>query len=126
MYYIKDAKFRRLTEYNGVPCAEVEVSPGAADEPDLLVYIARSDGIHGQTGQDESVSQYEIVHMIRSDADLEIDWYDNSMHDAFAVVPEDKFGDKGWPDQAEQREQFKRNLLSHADIASKLEQQLPR
>ncbi|GGH33743.1 hypothetical protein [Paenibacillus segetis] len=114
MYYIKEAKFRRMAEYNGVPCAEIQVSPGRVDDPDLFVYIAR----------DHSGKGYEIVRMIRSDADLEIDWFNNDMHDAFAEVSEENFGDCGWPEPAEQRKQFMENLLAGKDIITKLEQYL--
>ena len=112
MYYIKDAKFRRMAEFNGVPCAEIQVSPGAVDDPDLFVYVAR----------DSSGTGYDIVRMVRSYADLEIDWFNNNLHDAYAVVSEENFGDHGWPEPAQQRKQFKENLLSNNDIVAKLEQ----
>lgn len=115
MYYIKDAKFSRITEHEGVPCAEIIVSPGAALAPDLYVYVARS--------ADEE--QYEIIKMLKSDASLDIDWFDNSMHQAFHVIKEEEFGDEGWPEPAKQREQFKLNLLAHPDLSVKLKAVLP-
>ncbi|MNJ52745.1 hypothetical protein [Paenibacillus fonticola] len=114
MYYIKDAKFRRLTEQNGRQCAEIQVSPGAVDDPELFVYIARSGD-----GRD-----YEIIKMIRSEADLEIDWFDNSLHQAYAEVAEENFGDTGWPEPAAQRAEFKKQLLAFGDIADKLNEKL--
>ena len=32
MYAIRDAKIRRITEVNGVPCAEVEVYPARKEK----------------------------------------------------------------------------------------------
>lgn len=94
----------------------VQVKPGAVNDPELFVYLARAESEEG----------FEIIKMISSDADLEIDWYDNSMHQAYAVVPEELFGDRGWPEPTVQRKQFLQNLLSHEGIAAKLEEQLPR
>ncbi|MNE39263.1 hypothetical protein D3C80_1332070 [compost metagenome] len=63
--------------------------------------------------------------MLNSDASLSIDWFDNSMHQAFQVIKEEEFGDEGWPEPAKQREQFKMNLLAHPVIAAKLKSDLP-
>lgn len=115
MYYIKEAKFRRMAEHNGQECAEIQVWPGAVGDPELFVYVARS--------QDGS-ENYEIIRMIRSDADLEIDWYDNSLHQAYAEVAEENFGDTGWPEPAEQRANFKEQLLAYGNISEKLKERL--
>lgn len=115
MYYIKDAEFRRMDEHRGRPCAVVQVRPGAVGDPDLFVYIARS-------GQAEG---WEIVRMIRSDAQPEIDWYDNNMHQAYAEVAEEQFGDAGWPKPAKQRRLFLENLLANEAIAAKLKELPP-
>lgn len=112
MYYIKDAEYRRTDEHQGRPCAVIQVRPGAVGDPDLFVYVARSGNGEG----------YEIIRMIRSDADLEIDWYDNSLHQAYAEVAEENFGDRGWPNPAAQRKEFLQNLLAHEGIAAKLKQ----
>lgn len=115
MYYIKEAKFRRLAEHDGRECAEIQVWPGAAGDPELFVYVARS-----QNGNED----YEIIRMIRSDADFEIDWYDNSLHEAYAEIAEENFGDTGWPEPAKQRADFKEQLLAYGDIADKLREKL--
>lgn len=111
-YYIKDAEYRRMDEYQDRPCAVIQVYPGAVGDPDLFVYVARTVDGNG----------YEIIRMIRSDADLEIDWYDNNLHQAFAEVAEDQFGDRGWPDPGIQRKEFLQNLLANEQIAARLEQ----
>ncbi|MGG3456900.1 hypothetical protein D3C76_536720 [compost metagenome] len=111
-YYIKDAEFRRMDEHQDRPCAVIQVYPGAVGDPDLFVYVARA----------KAGNEYEIIRMIRSDADLEIDWYDNSLHQAFADVAEDQFGDRGWPEPEAQRKEFLQNLLANEQIAARLEQ----
>lgn len=104
MYYIKDAKIRRFTELDGVRCAEVEVRPGAADDPELLVYITAKDQTDGQ-------HDYDMVRIIRNDADLELDWYDNNLHSAFEEVTDKAFTDSTHITAGEEREKFKRIAL---------------
>lgn len=111
-YYIKGAEYRRMDEHQGRPCAVIQVYPGAVGDPDLFVYVARAADGNG----------YEIIRMIRSDADLEIDWYDNSLHQAFAEVTEERFGDRGWPEAEVQRKEFLQNLLANEQIAARLRQ----
>ena len=68
---ITDARVRGTVNLNGRPCAEVEVSTGGAGEPNLLVHFAKkADG------------GLEMVRVIENDADREIDWYDNPLHQA--------------------------------------------
>lgn len=114
MYYIKDAQFRRVTEYNGLNCAEVQVTSGGVEDPDLLVYFAHS--AHGD--------ELDIVRMIANDAEAEVDWYDNNMHQAFVEISEDQFGDRGYPAPPQQRAEFKRDLLSKEGLLSKINQEL--
>ncbi|UNL93644.1 hypothetical protein [Paenibacillus polymyxa] len=111
MYYIKDAKIRRFTELDGVRCAEVEVRPGAADDPELLVYITASNQKDGQP-------DYDMVRIIRNDADLELDWYDNNLHSAFEEVTDKAFTDSTHITAGEEREKFKRELLSYGQLST--------
>lgn len=116
MYYIKDAVYRRVTEHGGTPCAEVLVRPGAVGDPDLFVYIARSGKGSGL--------EFEIIRMIRSDASLETDWFDNNMHQATDTVAEEEFCETGWPAPEKQREEFLQRLLAHEGIAGRLNKEL--
>ncbi|WP_435924376.1 hypothetical protein [Paenibacillus sp. DYY-L-2] len=116
MYYIKDAAFRRVTELEGTPCAEIQVRPGAVDDPDLFVYIARSE--------EGPRSEFEIIRMIRSDASLETDWFDNNMHQATATVAEEEFCNTGWPAPEKQRKEFLQRLLAHEGISDRLNKEL--
>lgn len=70
---VVDARVRRTVNLEGRPCAEVEVSTGDAAASTLLVYFART--ADGRT---------EMVRVIENDADREIDWYDNPLHQAKA------------------------------------------
>lgn len=116
MYYIKEVIFRYVTTVNGQPCAMLQVLPGEADGPDLYVYVARSESAE---------EGYEIIRMISSRADEEIDWFNNDMHQATAVVSEKEFGDQGWPSPERQRKEFKARLLSYPGIADILQSELP-
>ncbi len=60
--------------------------PGAADDPELLVYITANNQQDGQ-------NDYDMVRIIRNDADLELDWYDNNLHSAFEEVTDKAFTD---------------------------------
>ncbi|WP_334078230.1 hypothetical protein [Paenibacillus sanfengchensis] len=115
MYYIKDAVFRRITEVEGTPCGEILVRPGAVGDADLFVYVARSSG-----------GEYEIVRMVKSDADLGTDWYDNNMHQAYEEVAEQEFCSDGWPSPERQRAEFLQRLLADREIMERLDAGLPR
>jgi len=70
---IVDARVRRTVNLEGRPCAEVEVATGDASAPTLLVYFAQTAG-----------GGLEMVRVVENDADREIDWYDNPLHQAKA------------------------------------------
>lgn len=68
---IVHAEVRRTTNLDGRPCAEVEVVTDDAGAANLLVYFAEApDG------------GIEMVRVTENDADREIDWYDNPLHQA--------------------------------------------
>jgi hypothetical protein len=110
VYYIKDAKIRRMTEYDGAPCAEVGVLPGAAEDPALLVYIV----------EDRYEEGYEIVRILTNDADASADWYDNNMHNAFEDVTVSAFKGSIVMDPEEERSKFQRELLIFGDLKKQL------
>ena len=112
MYSIKDAKIRRMTEVNGVPCAEVEVYPASAGEPRVLAYLAPSAPLGG----------YELMKLVRSDASLEVDWYDNSMHTAYEDATDTAFQDSALGTAAEERELFVQKLLAAGTLNQQLHQ----
>ncbi|GAB6991452.1 hypothetical protein [Paenibacillus pini] len=109
MYYIKDAKIRRMTEHNGAPCAEVGVLPGSLGDTALLVYVTE-----GQDGD------YDMVKIIRNEADTVLDWYDNGMHAAFVDVTNGAFEATDMMTAEQERHKFKRELLSFGNIEADL------
>lgn len=111
MYYIKDAKIRRMLEYDGAPCAEVGVLPGAVGDSALLVYIV----------EDRREEGYEIVRILTNDADITADWFDNNMHDAFQDVTVSAFEGSPIMDPEEERSKFQRELLIFGDLKKELE-----
>lgn len=110
MYYIKDAKIRRMLEYDGAPCAEVGVLPGAAGDPALLVYIV----------EDKREEGFEIIRILTNDADTETDWYDNSLHDAFVDVTATAFTGSPIMSPEEEKNKFQRELLIFGDLKKQL------
>ncbi|NMO95277.1 hypothetical protein [Paenibacillus lemnae] len=109
MYQIKEAKIRRMTNLNGSPCAEVEVY-SAAGEPNVLAYLVSSPSIDG----------YELVKVVRSDASMEYDWYDNSFHTAFEDVTEGAFENSLTATAEEEKETFRQQLLSTGSLNKQL------
>ncbi|MCL6604666.1 MAG: hypothetical protein K6T94_17520 [Paenibacillus sp.] len=112
MYYIKDAKIRRMMEYDGAPCAEVGVLPGAVEDSALLVYIV----------EDRHEEGYEIVRILTNDADMSSDWYDNNMHNAFEDVTVSAFEGGTVMGPEEERSRFQRDLLIFGDLKKQLEE----
>lgn len=110
MYSIRDAKIRRLTEVGGTPCAEVEVYSASADQPDVLAYLAPSAPLGG----------YELVKVVRSDASMEYDWFDNSMHTAYEDATDAAFVSSTVATAQEEREAFRQQLLSAGTLSRQL------
>jgi hypothetical protein len=110
MYTIHDAKIRRFTEIDGVLCAEIEVNSANVNDTGLLVYLAPAEGEQG----------YRMLRMIRNDADMELDWYDNNLHSAFEEVTNVVFRAADGKDLHEKRGRFTRELLSHGKMDSEL------
>lgn len=110
MYSIKDAKIRRMTDINGTPCAEVEVHPNTGTNTVILAYLALSAPLGG----------YDLMKVVRSNASLEHDWFDNSMHTAFEDATDAAFENSTVGTAEEEREQFKQQLLSHGVLKQQL------
>ncbi|WP_151736578.1 hypothetical protein [Paenibacillus tengchongensis] len=111
MYYIKDAKIRRMTEYDGAPCAEVGVLPGAVGDSALLVYIV----------EDRREDGFEIVRILTNDASLETDWFDNNLHTAFEDVTFSAFTGSDIMTPEDERSKFQRELLMFGNLKKELE-----
>lgn len=70
MLTVKQAKVRRMAHSDGEPVAEVEVVVAERPQP-LKVYLRPTE------------EGYEITQVLSNDADYELDWYDNDLHQAF-------------------------------------------
>lgn len=110
MYSIKEAKIRRMTDINGTPCAEVEVQPASGTDAVVLAYLAPSAPLGG----------YELMKVVRSDASLEHDWFDNSLHTAYEDATDAAFENSTVATAEEEREQFKQQLLSTGTLSQQL------
>ncbi|WP_413373193.1 hypothetical protein [Paenibacillus taichungensis] len=114
MYAIQDAKIRRLTEVDGLSCAEVEVQPGNAGDPSLLVYVAAS-----QPG-----NSLEVVRIVRNHSDAVLDWYNNNMHTAFEDATETAFENSEGITAGEDKARFQSELLSFGLLGPTLQRYL--
>ncbi|WP_379130750.1 hypothetical protein [Paenibacillus sp. sgz500958] len=111
MYYIKDAKIRRMLDFDGAPCAEVGVLPGAVSDSPLLVYIV----------EDRREEGFEIVRILTNDADITSDWFDNNMHQAFEDVTVSAFEGSPIMTPEDERSKFQRELLIYGNLKKELE-----
>ncbi|MBD8841883.1 hypothetical protein IFU39_29285 [Paenibacillus sp. CFBP 13594] len=114
MYAIQDAKIRRLTEVDGLSCAEVEVQPGNAGDPLLLVYVAST-----QPG-----NSLEVVRIVRNHSDSAIDWYNNNMHTAFEEATEAAFENSEGMTVEEDKARFQSELFSFGLLGPTLQRYL--
>ena len=54
---------------------------------------------------------YELVKIVRGNASMEVDWFDNSMHDAFVDATDEAFESTVQSTAEEDRDAFKRRFL---------------
>lgn len=70
----QEAHVRGMVNRAGAACAEVEVRTDDAASPVVLAYFA-SVG-----------SEPALKEVLRNDADTELDWFDNNLHQAFQEI----------------------------------------
>ena len=111
MIEVQHAALRRTLTKNGRLCGEVEVLTNDAELPKALAYFAAA-----------GEADYDIVAIVANDADTEIDWYDNPLHQAFANradwLPEEQA--PGWSE----RESFKEQVLAFGSVREDLAREL--
>ncbi|HUC92670.1 MAG TPA: hypothetical protein VMS09_11650 [Paenibacillus sp.] len=112
MIEVQHASFRRTAHRNGRFCGEVQVTTNDARTPVVLVYFTAS--------QD---NDYDMVDILANDADTEIDWYDNNLHQAFANRNEWFETDEMKTDWGE-RESFKEQVLAYGSVREDLAREL--
>ncbi|CAM4360786.1 hypothetical protein [Paenibacillus tarimensis] len=112
MIQVIHAAFRRVADREGRTCGEVEVNTNQAEAPKVLVYFAPAKD-----------NDFEVVAIVKNDADYEIDWYDNSMHQAFTDETA-LFEAGGMKKSGEEQASFKDQVLSHGNIREVLRREL--
>lgn len=92
MNKIKNARFMRSVEAEGKVLAEVEFSielngttlnMNSMNKEQKYVAILENDG----------GSSYNLRQVYKNDSDMDIDWYDNTQHQAYIDVTNSMFGD---------------------------------
>ena len=64
------------------------------------------------------------MKIVRSNASMEVDWFDNSMHDAFVDATDEAFESTVQSTAEEDRDAFKQQLLSTGQLYEQLNQRL--
>lgn len=77
--------------------------------PRFLAYVA-----------EQTPGCYDLIRLIRNDADTELDWYDNSMHQAYIDVTMQAFEGSFFLTADEERDLFLRDLISFGNIEEDL------
>jgi hypothetical protein len=86
-----EAHVRGMADRAGVACAEVEVRTDDAASPVVLAYFA-SVG-----------SEPALKEILRNDADSELDWFDNNLHQAFQEITDNRSDSPGSGRSEQQR-----------------------
>ncbi|MUG71488.1 hypothetical protein GNP93_12495 [Paenibacillus validus] len=114
MLDVKNAECKRVLERSDRLCADVEVSV----EGEKSTYVALFS--------DSKDNDFDMVMLLKKDADSDIDWYDNDLHAAYVDVTESLFQDKHGETHWGARETFKEQVLSfgtvRADVRRMLEE----
>ncbi|QHW34132.1 hypothetical protein GZH47_27280 [Paenibacillus rhizovicinus] len=102
---VTEAHVRRAAERNGLHCAEVEVMTSDTENQDLLAYFGPSKD-----------NDFDMVAVVNNDARSDVDWYDNSMHQAYADVTDTLFDTPTMKTDWGERESFKEQVLSYPRV----------
>jgi hypothetical protein len=110
MLTVRQAAFRRVLEQGGETYAEVEVFTDNPRDPGLLAYFRAGS------------KDYQLVRVMKNEADTEVDWYDNNLHDALEDVTITMFS--GPSHAGEDRNAFAERILVYDGIRETLERNL--
>ncbi|MFD2612535.1 hypothetical protein [Paenibacillus gansuensis] len=113
MYTIKHAEYRGMVKQGGEQYAQVAVQSLLSGQPEVLAHFV-SDGRGG----------YDMPLLLESHADLDIDWYENNLHQAFVDITDPQGTSRSFAADPKAREQFKKEVLSYGDIREKLQNAL--
>ncbi|XEC93225.1 hypothetical protein AB6A23_17830 [Paenibacillus tarimensis] len=103
------AHVRGAVERDGVQCAEVEVRTDDPKRPELLVYFSASKD-----------NDYDMHSIVNHEANTEIDWFDNNLHEAFREVSGNMFETYQMKTDWGQREFFKESVLSFGNVREEI------
>lgn len=106
---VLEAFVQRAVDKDGIRCAEVEVKTDSTAVPDVLVYFAASPG-----------NDFDMVEIIRTEADFEVDWFDNTMHRAYENVTNEWFANMNMKSDWGTREAFKEQVLASGEVRTEL------
>ncbi|WP_438447948.1 hypothetical protein [Gorillibacterium sp. sgz5001074] len=109
--HIRKAEFTRVIPSDGILFGEVKVWPVNEQAPMLAWFVRGEDGC------------LTLAKLIRKQEELELDWYDNDLRQAFADVT-DKWFTQQEREGGCNRTQFEREVLDFADVAPAMEQRL--
>lgn len=108
-----EAHVNGAADKEGVPCGEVQVQTDDPQCEQVLVYF--------RLAEDE---EYDMVSVVRSDADLLTDWFDNSMHTAYEDITMQWFENEALKTDWSRRETFKQQVLSSGHVRADLKRLL--
>lgn len=109
--HIKKAQYSRIIPSDGKLYGEVKVWPVNESAPMLAWFVRGDDGC------------LTLDKLIRKQEELDLDWYDNDLRQAFDDVTESWFTE---PSQGSgcNRTEFEREILDFGDVAPTLEERL--
>lgn len=90
MNKIKNARFMRSVEAEGKVLAEVEFS---IELNGTTLNMNSMEQKYVAILENDGGSSYNLRQVYKNDSDMDIDWYDNTQHQAYIDVTNSMFGD---------------------------------
>lgn len=112
MVHIKKAAFSRVIPSDGKLYGEVKVWPIREETPMLAWFAKGEDGC------------LLLEKLIRRQEELELDWYDNDLRQAFDDVTTSWFIEPSSTGSGCNRTEFEREILDYGEVAAILEERL--
>ncbi|SDT29004.1 hypothetical protein SAMN05444162_3697 [Paenibacillaceae bacterium GAS479] len=108
-----EAHVSRVVDKEGSPSGEVQVQTDDPQCEQVLAYFQHSED-----------GDYDLVSIVRSDADLLTDWFDNSMHTAYEDITMQWFENEALKTDWGRRETFKQQVLESGQVREDLKRLL--
>lgn len=109
--HIRRAEFSRIIPNDGKLYGEVKVWPVKETDPMLAWFAREEDGC------------LNLAKLIRKQEELDLDWYDNDLRQAFDDVTDSWFTEDQ-PGGGCDRTEFEREILDYGNVAAMLEERL--